>query len=119
MPYREALARRICRSVAGHDVTSSSLGFIVQRQMWVESDQTKGADRPTVSVGSAAHPAALRLEHATPMDVTGKPMKGFFFVAAANPASPCEVTAWTQRALAFVPERLSRPLDALKITQPP
>ena len=106
MPYSETIALRIRLSLAGHAVTEKrmmgGLCFMVQGHMCVGLDQKDSADRLMVRVGSTAHEAALRLKHAIPMDFTGRPMKGFVFVAAAGISSQRALTVWVKRGLAFV-----------------
>lgn len=48
--------------------------------------------------------AALALDepHARPMDFTGRPMKGFVFVAPGGTASDDALRSWIARSVAFV-----------------
>ncbi|MBL8381663.1 MAG: TfoX/Sxy family protein [Burkholderiales bacterium] len=59
-------------------------------------------DRLMVRVGADGYEAALRLAHAAPMDFTGRPLRGFVYVAAAGVSTQRGVAAWMKRALAFV-----------------
>lgn len=54
-----------------------------------------------VRVGPEAHPAALKLKHARPMDFTGRPMKGFVFVAPEGLRTRRSLRTWIGRGLAF------------------
>jgi TfoX/Sxy family transcriptional regulator of competence genes len=55
-------------------------------------------DELMVRVGPAAHDDALAREHARPMDFTGKPMRGYVFIASDGCRTPTEVTYWADRA---------------------
>ena len=54
-----------------------------------------------VRVGPEAHDDALRRPHARPMDFTGRPMKGFVYVAAAGYESDADLRDWVARGVAF------------------
>ena len=58
-------------------------------------------DELMVRVGPEAYDAALALDHARPMDFTGRPMKGFVYVAAEGFAEDEDLAAWLERGLAF------------------
>ena len=51
-----------------------------------------------VRVGPAAHEEALAHQHARPMDFTGRPMRGYVFIAARGCHSPTSVAYWVHRA---------------------
>jgi hypothetical protein len=53
-------------------------------------------------VGRDKHTAASRREHVRPMDVTGKPMNGYVFVAAPALATDKGLREWLKLCLAFV-----------------
>jgi hypothetical protein len=46
--------------------------------------------------------AALAKEHARPMDFTGKPMKGFLYVAPGGTKTAPALRRWVDLGLAFV-----------------
>jgi TfoX/Sxy family transcriptional regulator of competence genes len=52
-------------------------------------------------VGPEAYPEALAQRHARPMDFTGRPMRGFVYVAAEGFESDEDLEAWLARATAF------------------
>ncbi len=69
-----------------------------------------------VRVGPELHAQALAEPHARPMDFTGRPMKGYVFVAPAGTRTEKALARWLDRALAFVatverapPKKRSRP----------
>ena len=55
-----------------------------------------------VRLGNEQAEEALLEPHAKPMDITGKPMKGWIMVAADGVADEGEVKKWVQRAVKFV-----------------
>jgi TfoX/Sxy family transcriptional regulator of competence genes len=60
-----------------------------------------------VRVGPDGHDEALRQPHARPMDFTGRPMRGFVFVAPAGIKTDAQLERWIGRGVAYV-ERLAR-----------
>lgn len=54
-----------------------------------------------VRVGAEAHDAALRSAHARPMDLTGRPMKGFLFVAPSGTRRKTDLGRWVDKGLGF------------------
>lgn len=68
-----------------------------------------------VRVGPVAHAAALRLPGARPMDLTGRPLRGFLFVGPAGTRTPAALKAWLARGLAFtatLPSKAGSPRPA-------
>jgi len=59
-----------------------------------------------VRTGPDAFERALKRPHARPMDFTGRPMKGFVYVAPAGYYSDRDLKSWTKIGLDFV---LSQP----------
>lgn len=57
-------------------------------------------DELVVRVAPQAADAALRRPHARPMDFTGKPMRGFVYVAPAGFEAEAELDAWVATGLA-------------------
>ena len=54
-----------------------------------------------VRVGPDAHDEALAQEHAREMDFTGRPLRGFVYVAERGFASDEDLKAWIDRGVAF------------------
>jgi len=54
-----------------------------------------------VRVGPDAYEECLRRPHARAMDFTGKPMRGFVYVAPAGYESDAELRDWVARGVAF------------------
>jgi len=59
-------------------------------------------DKLMVRVGPEGHAQALTEAHVLPMDFTGRPMKGYVYVAPAGVRTVAAVKRWTERSLAFV-----------------
>ena len=55
-----------------------------------------------VRTGPEGFDEALRRPHSRPMDFTGRPMKGFVYVAPAGYRSDTNLKSWTKLALEFV-----------------
>ncbi len=55
-----------------------------------------------VRTGPDEYEAALAQPNARPMDFTGRPMRGFVYVAPSGYASTRNLKAWIQRGLRFV-----------------
>jgi TfoX/Sxy family transcriptional regulator of competence genes len=57
-------------------------------------------DELMVRFAADDHQAALGEPHTRPMDFTGRPMRGFVFVAAAGWSRPATLKKWLGRAIA-------------------
>ena len=55
-----------------------------------------------VRVGPEAHAAALAERHVRPMDFTGKPLKGFVYVAPPGWTESRQLAKWIRRGVRFV-----------------
>jgi TfoX/Sxy family transcriptional regulator of competence genes len=102
MAHDEALADRV------RDVLARRRGIREKKMFGGLSFLTRGnmfcgvtGDDLMVRVGPEAHRGALAQPHARPMDFTGKPMKGYVFVAPAAFASAPELLAWVERGLDY------------------
>lgn len=103
MAYDEKLALRVRQALDGpRGVTEKKmfggLAFLLDGKMFCGVL----GDELMVRVGPEAHAAALRRPHARPMDFTGRPMKGYVFVAAAGVRSVPAVGRWVAQAIEFV-----------------
>ena len=102
MAYSEALAERI-RDVLGprEDLREQKmfggLAFMVGGHMAVGIV----GDELMLRLGEEGAEALLGDEHVRPMDFTGRPMKGFVFVAPAGIGSEAALERYVGRALAF------------------
>lgn len=103
MAYDEALARRVRRLLAPLPEFSErrmfgGLCFLLAGRMCCG---VVGEDL-VVRTGPEGHAAALRRPHARPMDFTGRPLRGFVYVAPAGLRSARGLRQWVDRAVAFV-----------------
>ncbi len=103
MAYDERLAGRI------RDVLANR-GDVVEKKMFgglafmVKGNMCCGVvgDELMARVGPDGYQAALKRPHARPMDFTGKPLKGFVYVAPEGSAAPDALESWIGLALEFV-----------------
>ena len=72
--------------------------FLYRGNMFCGADAKNGL---MVRVGPDQHDKALAHKHARPMDFTGKPMKGFVFVANEGTRTKAQLAKWVQMGLAF------------------
>jgi TfoX/Sxy family transcriptional regulator of competence genes len=102
MAYDEGLAQRI-RDLLDErrDVTEKKMfggiAFMVAGHMSVGIIK----DDLMVRVGPEAHERLAREPHARDMDFTGKPMKGYLYVAPPGVASDAGLRRWVDRGVAF------------------
>src|SRR5262245_33109060 len=98
MPYDEGLAQRIREALADKSDFSEKrmfggLAFLLRGKMCVGIV----GDELMVRVGPAAYSKLVREPHARQMDFTGRPMKGFVFVAVEGFESDAELRRWIDR----------------------
>jgi TfoX/Sxy family transcriptional regulator of competence genes len=102
MAYNEDLAERVRRALRDdHDVTEKrmfgGLAFLLRGHMCVGISN----DDLMVRVGPAAYNNLVRQPHARPMDFTGKPMKGFLYVASTGLASDFDLLRWVNHGVGY------------------
>lgn len=102
MAYNEELAVRIRASLEGQPALSErkmfgGVCFMVSGNMCCGVAK----DDLMVRVGPQAYDEALALEGARPMDITGRPMKGFVLVGAVGTQGEDGLKRWLNRGLAF------------------
>jgi TfoX/Sxy family transcriptional regulator of competence genes len=116
MAYDEALADRIRRALGprpGVDEKKmfGGLAFLLEGKMFCGIV----GDDLMVRVGPEGHDDALRRPHVRPMDFTGRPMKGYVYVAPAGCKSDRALADWVDRGARFAatledqPQRKRRP----------
>ena len=103
MPYDETLAERLRPLFRGKYSVKEKrmfggLSFMVNGHMCCG---IVGNDL-VVRTGPDRFSEAIRQPHARPMDFTGRPMKGFVYVAPAGYRSDLDLRSWTRRGLDFV-----------------
>jgi len=103
MSYDEKLAQRIRKMLAArNDVAEKKmfggLAFLLHGHMFcgiINEDLM-------VRVGPEQYQAALKQPHARPMDFTGRPLRGYVYVAPGGYKSMPALEHWVQRGMAFV-----------------
>lgn len=113
MAYSEAAAQRVRKALGRRPKVSErkmfgGLAFLLRDHMCCGIL----GDELMVRVGPDACAAALSRPHARKMDFTGKPLKGFVYVAPPGFASDVDLKAWIARAVAF---SLSLPAKAAAV----
>jgi TfoX/Sxy family transcriptional regulator of competence genes len=105
MAYDELLELRIRQVLAGKQIKYEAkrmmggLCFMVKGKMCVGVEK----NRLMARIGPEAHDDALTRKGCRPMDFTGKPMRGFVFVAPEGLGSEQDVAFWLELALAYNP----------------
>ncbi len=110
MAYSEFLADRVRRVLAEKKTTNveekrmmSGLTFMVNDKMCVGVVN----EDLMLRIDHAWYDEALTLNGCRPMEMTGKIMKGFVFVASAALDADDDLEFWVQRALDFNPKAVS------------
>jgi TfoX/Sxy family transcriptional regulator of competence genes len=103
MAYDETLADRIRRTIGPRpDVTEKKmfggLAFLLGGKMFCGIVK----DELMVRVGPERYAAALAEPHVRPMDFTGRPMKGYVYVAARGAKTEKGIRGWLEQGAAFV-----------------
>ncbi len=102
MAYDEALADRVRAVLAHHnDVTEQKMfggiAFIIGGRMAAGVIR----DDLMVRVGPDDHDDAVARPHARAMDFTGRPMRGFVYVAPAGVVEDEDLANWIEAGAAF------------------
>jgi TfoX/Sxy family transcriptional regulator of competence genes len=102
MAFDEGLAERLREQFGGrHDVAEKrmfgGLAFMVRGHMCVGIL----GDTLMARVGPAEYEVALREPQARPMDFTGRPMKGYVYVAPAGFEEDAALAGWVACCLSF------------------
>jgi TfoX/Sxy family transcriptional regulator of competence genes len=103
MAYDQGLAQRLREMLAEHDDVEEKKMF-GGLAMMLNGNMCVGiiGEELMVRVGSDAYQDALSQTHARKMDFTGKPLKGFIYVACEGFESDDDLRAWVDRAVSFV-----------------
>jgi TfoX/Sxy family transcriptional regulator of competence genes len=101
MAYDEGLAERVRGILADREDVSEKkmfggIAFMVRGHMAVGILK----DDLMVRVGREVYEDLVRRPHARPMDFTGRPMKGFLYVASAGLDADAELERWTGHGVA-------------------
>lgn len=109
MAFDESLAERVRRSFAAFGVSfvekkmMGGLCFMVDGKMCVGIDRARLMAR----IDPDVYEAALTRRGCAPMDFTGKPMRGFVFVAPEGWRSAKQLREWLDDAIEFNPRAKS------------
>jgi TfoX/Sxy family transcriptional regulator of competence genes len=120
MAYDEGLAERI-RDALGDErevVEKKMFGglcFMVAGKMSVGIVK----DDLMVRVGPERNDLALSQPHARPMDFSGRPMKGFLYVAPEGVESDERLACWVAQGVAFAHSASAAPKRARKVATKP
>ncbi len=103
MAYDEGLAERLREVFHGHRGVSEKkmfggIAFMVNGYMAVGIV----GDALMARVGTEQYPQVLRMPHVRVMDFTGKPMKGYVYVAPPGFDSHADLESWVERCVKFV-----------------
>jgi TfoX/Sxy family transcriptional regulator of competence genes len=102
MAFDEDLADRIRELVGGQKKVTEKkmfggIAFMVGGKMAVGII----GDDLMVRVGPESHDAALKLAHVRPMDFSGRPMKGYVYVAPQGIRTKAALLKWIDRGFNF------------------
>lgn len=102
MAYDEGLAERVREVIAARAALSERKMFGGIAWM-LHGNMAVGivGDDLMVRVGPNGHEAALEAPHARPMDFSGRPMKGYVYVAPPGVAADKDLAAWVARGADF------------------
>lgn len=106
MAYDEQLAKRIRGTFLKSKVRfeekrmMGGLCFMVGGKMCVGVEKSRLMAR----IDPAIYDAALRRKGCVPMDLTGRPMRGFLFVNSVGMTTDAELESWLKLALEFNPK---------------
>ena len=102
MPYEEGVAERIRAVLGGHAGVSEQrsfggLSFLLNGNMCCGVLK----DELVVRVGHDAYDDAIERPHARPMDFTGRPMKGWIYVAPDGFGEDADLDGWVALGVEF------------------
>ena len=103
MAFDEQLANRLRDLFAGNlDIREKKmfggLAFMCRGHMFVGII----GEELMARVGPESYPDALQQAYVRPMDFTGRPMKGYIFIAPQGVPSTHSLEKWTERCLRFI-----------------
>jgi TfoX/Sxy family transcriptional regulator of competence genes len=104
MAYDEDLADRIREALASESAVTEQkmfggLGFMIGGNMAVAASGQGGL---MVRVDPAQSDALMASSKAVPMEMRGRPMKGWLRVASADLRTKKELSAWVRRGVDYV-----------------
>jgi TfoX/Sxy family transcriptional regulator of competence genes len=103
MAYDEELADRLRSALSKHpDLTERKMFGGIAFMLGGHMCCGVAMEDAMLRVGPDAYEAALAEPHAREMDFTGKPLKGYVYVAPEALASGRDLKAWVEKAVRFV-----------------
>ncbi len=111
MPYNEDIVQRIREFLLGKKAPFSEkrmfggLCFMVDEKMFcaTRTDKVTGDELLMGRVGKDAYESALEENYCTPMEFTGRTMKGYVYVSGDGFRSKSQLDKWLQRCLDYNP----------------
>ena len=109
MPYYQKLAARVERYLVEKRQRFESKSMMGGLVFMVNGKMCAGVEthRLMLRIDPAEQAAALSRPGCTPMDFTGRPMRGFVFVAATALRTDAQLECWLALALAFNPKAVA------------
>lgn len=116
MAYDEGLAERVRGILDDRDDVSEKkmfggIAFMVRGHMCVGIVK----DDLMVRVGPEAHEHLIRQPHARPMDFTGRPMKGFLYVASPGLGADVDLERWVGHGLQYAMSLPAKPASGARV----
>jgi TfoX/Sxy family transcriptional regulator of competence genes len=105
MPYDQNLADRVSRALTAKGIAFESKAMMGGLCFMVGGKMCVGIvdERLMARIDPAAEVDALAKPGCKPMDFTGRPMKGFVFIAPAGTRTAAQLRHWLTLALDFNP----------------
>ena len=102
MAYDEVLAERVRQQLASREGVTErrmfgGLCLMLHGNMALGIDK----DRLMVRVGPKGYEAALQRPHTRPMDMTGRPMKGFIVVPPEGISTERDLHSWVEQGVSY------------------
>lgn len=112
MAYDEYLADRARQILRNKQIRfeekkmMGGLCFMVDDKMCfgLDTDKSSNTSRLMCRVGPDSYEDMLKREHCTPMNFTGRPMRGYVFVMEGGLETDRQLAFWVQKCLDFNPE---------------
>ena len=119
MPYDRDLAARFRDNLTGTPCLTErkmfgGIAFMLRGHMCCGVIN----DDLVLQLGAEGAGAALGQEYTRPMDFTGRPMKGYVYVASGGTASAAALNTWVSRAIAFAESLPPKPAAAARSAAP-
>ena len=109
MAYNEDLARRITDELSSRSILFEEKKMMGGWAAMVDDKMCMGVIKNDLMarVDPDEEPTLLEEKSCRPMDFTGRPMKGYLYVAESDLPSRSDLAFWVDRCLAFNPRAKS------------